>query len=229
MTRLVKGDAALLIGSHYLGLLLQSAYNSIYGIKKILLANRLLVVAGCDEGCLVADIRNICTREAWSLACQQIYIHGLVNLDRLEVNQEDGLALVQARKIYVDFSIETACTEQGTVEHVHTVGSSQDNHTSVGAETVHLGEKGVERVLSLIVSTHGWVLAAGTAHGVNLIDEDDARRFLLCLAEEVADTRCTYADKHFHEVGTAHREERYTSFASHRLRQKSLSGSRRTY
>ena len=28
--------------------------------------------------------------------------------------------------------------------------------------------------------------------------------FLLCLAEEVADTRCTYADKHFHEVGTAH-------------------------
>ena len=97
-------------------------------------------MAGSDEGCLVADIRNIRTREAWSLACQQIYIHGLVNLDRLEVDQEDGLALVQAWKIYVDFSVETACTEQGTVEHVHTVGCCQDNYTTVGAETIHLCE-----------------------------------------------------------------------------------------
>ena len=229
MTRLVKGDAALLVSSHYLGLLLQSAYNSIYGVKEILLADCLLVVAGCDESCLVADIRNISTREARSLTSQQIYIHGLVNLDRLQVNQEDGLALVQARKIYVDFSVETACAEQGTVEHIHTVGSSQDNHTTVGAETIHLGEQGVKRVLSLIISAHGWVLAAGTTHGVDLIDEDDARRFLLCLAEEVANTRCTYADKHFNEVGTAHREERNASFSSHRLRQKSLTGSWRTY
>ena len=43
MTSLMKGDAALLIGSHHLGLLLQSAYYSIYGIKEILLAYRKAV------------------------------------------------------------------------------------------------------------------------------------------------------------------------------------------
>ena len=145
------------------------------------------------------------------------------------MNQEDSLALVQAWKIYVDFSVETTRTEQGAVEHIHTVGCSQDNHTTVGAETIHLGEQGVQGVLALIVATHGWVLAAGTTHGVDLINEDDTWRFLLCLAEEVANTRCTYADKHFHEVGTAHREEWNASFSSHRLCQKSLTGSRRTY
>ena len=193
-------DASFLIGSHHLGLLLQSAYDSIYGIEEILLAYRLLVVAGSNKGCLVTYICNISTREARSLTSQEIHVHCIIYLDRLEMNQEDSLTLVQAWEIYVDFSVETACTEQGAVKHIHTVGSCQDDDTTVGSEAVHLCKQGVESVLSLIVSAHCRVLAAGTTYSIDLIDEDDARSFLLCLAEEVADARCAHADEHLYEV-----------------------------
>ena len=131
-------DASFLIGSHHLGLLLQSAYYSIYGIKEILLAYRLLVVTGSNEGCLVTYICNISTREARGLASQEVHVHSVIYLDRLEVNQEDCLTLVQAWEIYVDFSVKTAGTEQGAVEHIYTVGSCQNDDTTIGTETVHL-------------------------------------------------------------------------------------------
>ena len=225
---LMQCDASFLIGSHHLGLLLQSAYDSIYGIEEILLAYRLLVVAGSNEGSLVTYICNIGTREARSLTSQKIHVHCVIYLNRLEMNQEDGLTLVQTWEIYVDFSVETTCTEQGAVKHIHTVGSCQNDDATIGTETVHLGKQGVEGVFSLIVSAHCRVLAAGTAHCIDLIDEDDARSLLLCLAEEVADARCTHADEHLYEVRTAHGEERHSCLASHRLCQESLTSSWRT-
>ena len=228
MACLMECDASFLIGSHHLGLLLESAYDSIYGIKEILLAYRLLVVAGSDEGSLVTYICNISTREARGLASQEIHVHSFIYLDRLEVNQEDCLTLVQAWEIYVDFSVKTACAEQGAVEHIYTVGSCQNDDTTIGTETVHLCKQGVECVLSLVVSAHCRVLAAGTAHSIDLIDEDDARSLFLCLAEEVAYARCTHADEHLNKVRTAHGEEWYASFASYSLCQESLTGSWRT-
>lgn len=165
----------VLIGSHHLGLLLQSAYYSIYGIKEILLAYRLLVVTGSNEGCLVTYICNISTREARGLASQEVHVHSVIYLDRLEVNQEDSFTLVQTWEIYVDFSVETTRTKQGAVEHVYAVGGCQDDDTAVGAESVHLGKEGIQGILTFIIATHSWVFASGTAHGINLIDEDDAR------------------------------------------------------
>ncbi len=97
------------------------------------------------------------------------------------------LTLVQAREIYVDFSVETAGTEQGAVEHVYTVGGGQDDDTAVGAESVHLGEEGVQRVLALIVAAHGWVLASGTTTASISSMKMMLGDFLLSLTEEVAD------------------------------------------
>ena len=91
------------------------------------------------------------------------------------MNQEDSFTLVQTWEIYVDFSVETTRTKQGAVEHVYTVGGCQDDDTAVGAESVHLGKEGVQGILTFIIATHSWVFASGTAHGINLIDEDDAR------------------------------------------------------
>ena len=171
----MESDATLLVGSHHLSLLLQTAYNTVYCIEEILFAHSLLVVACSNEGCLVTNVGNICTRETWSLACQEINIYSFVNLDRFEMYQEDSLTFVQTREIYVNFAVETSGTEQGAVEHVYTVGSCKDDDTTVGAETIHLCKESVQGVLALIITTHGWVLAAGTAYSINLIDKDDTR------------------------------------------------------
>lgn len=78
MTSLVECDASLLLCCHHLGLLLQSAYDTVYSIEEVLFAYALLVVACCYKGCLVAHICNIGSRESWCLSCQQVYVYTLV-------------------------------------------------------------------------------------------------------------------------------------------------------
>ena len=71
---------------------------------------------------------------------------------------------------------------------------------------------------------------AGTAlatHGVNLIDEDDARAILLGLLEQVTHAGGTHADEHLHEVGTGDGIERHAGLARHGAGQKRLTGTRR--
>jgi hypothetical protein len=44
--------------------------------------------------------------------------------------------------------------------------------------------------------------AAMAAHGVDLVNENNAGRVLLALFEEVADAACAHADEHLNEVRT---------------------------
>ena len=69
MPRLVDGYRPLLGLRHHLRLLLQSANDAVYGIEEVLLAHLLAVEAGSNQGCLVADVGNVGTRESGRLAC----------------------------------------------------------------------------------------------------------------------------------------------------------------
>ena len=94
-------------------------------------------------------------------------------------------------------------------------------------EAVHFRKQLVQGVLAFVIGGEAAVLGAGAAHGVDLVDEDDARGFLLRLAEEVADAGRAHADEHFHEVGTGDGEERDVRLPCHGLRQERLAGARR--
>ena len=63
--------------------------------------------------------------------------------------------------------------------------------------------------------------------GVELVDEDDARRVAARFLEQLADARCADAGVHLDEVGTARRDERHARFSRHRARQQRLAGARR--
>src|SRR5207237_3328599 len=82
--------------------------------------------------------------------------------------------------------------------------------------------------LALVVSA-AEAGAAVAADGVDLIDEDDARRVLLPLLEEVAHARSAYADEHLHEVGAGDGEERRVRLAGDGAREEGLAGARRAH
>src|SRR5436309_8550900 len=67
------------------------------------------------------------------------------------------------------------------------------------------------------------------ANGVDFIDEDDARRVLLALLEQVAHARCADADEHLDEVRAADREKRDVRFAGHGPGEQRLARSRRSH
>src|SRR5437763_734856 len=60
------------------------------------------------------------------------------------------------------------------------------------------------------------------ADGVDLVDEDDARRVLLSLLEEIAHAGRTHADEHLHEVGARDGEERNPRLARDGAREQGL-------
>ena len=129
VTSLVDSDGALLGLCHHLGLLLQTSDDTVYCIEEVLLLHRLRVMARSDQGCLITYIGDIGTRETWCLTGEEVDIHTVVCLHRLQMHLEHLLTLVEVRQIDVDLAIETSSTQQGRVEHVSTVRGCEDNHT----------------------------------------------------------------------------------------------------
>ena len=96
----------------------------------------------------------------------------------LGVHLENLDAALDVRVVDGHLAIEATGAEEGGVEDVRAVGCCDDDGAGVALETVHLGEELVERLLALIVAAAD-AGTAGAAHGVNLIDEDDAGAFSL--------------------------------------------------
>ena len=95
---------------------------------------------------------------------------------------------------------------------------------SVPGEPVHLGEDLVERLLALVVAADRRAAAARAADRVELVDEDDRRRRLLGLLEQVAHPAGADADDHLDELRRREREERHVGLAGHGARQQRLAG-----
>src|SRR5712671_2888220 len=121
-------------------------------------------------------------------------------------------AHVRTRDDYA--TVKAAGAQQRGIKHIRTVGGGNQDHAVIRFEAVHLDQKLVERLFALVVST-AEASAAMAADSIDLVDEDDARRILLALLEEVANAACADADKHFYEVRTRDREKRHISFAGY--------------
>src|SRR4029079_364239 len=82
--------------------------------------------------------------------------------------------------------------------------------------------------LALVVSA-AQAGAAVTADRVDFVDEDDARRILLTLLEQIAHPGGADADEHLDEVRTADREKRDVGFTAHTTHEQRLPRSRRAH
>ena len=71
-------------------------------------------------------------------------------------------------------------------------------------------------MLALVVTTVD-VHTASTPDGVNLVDEDNARRILLRIFKEVTHPRRANAYKHLYKVRTGNAEKRYLCLARYRF------------
>ena len=98
-----------------------------------------------------------------------------------------------------------------------------------GVEAVHLGQDLVQRLLALVVAAAeaGDPRGPRAADRVELVDEDDRRRGLLRLLEQVADARGADADDRLDELRGRHREERRVRLAGDRAGEQRLAGAGR--
>ena len=123
-------------------------------------------------------------------------------------------------------TIEPAGPQQRRIENVGTVGRGNDDDALVLGEAVHLDEQLVQRLLAFFVTER--CAAAAAADGVELVDEDDARRMAPGVFEQPADARGADAGVHLDEVRPARKEKRHVRFAGDRSRQQRLAGAGRS-
>ena len=151
MPGLMEGNRTLLGRRYDLALPFKTAYDPVYCIQEILSVYEFLVVAGSYQGSLVADICNVSAGEARSLLCKETRIKCRIQLEFLEVDVENCLAVLEFRKVYGNLAVKPAGPHQSLVKYVRTVGSGKDYHSAVCPEAVHLGKELVECIFSFIV------------------------------------------------------------------------------
>src|SRR5690606_35542101 len=122
-----------------------------------------------------------------------------------------------------DLPVEAARAQQRRVEDVRAVGGGDEDDAAAGVEAVHLDQQLVEGLLPLVVPA-AEAGAALAADRVDLVDEDDARRVLLGLLEQIAHAGGADTDEHLDEVGTGDRVERHPGLTGDRARQQRLAG-----
>jgi hypothetical protein len=113
---------------------------------------------------------------------------GWRQLHVLGVDAKDFLASLHVRLVHQNLTIETSGPKQRRIEHFGPVGGRHDDDRLARVEAVHFSEQLVERLLTLLVRSH-WALHTRAAERIELVDEDDARRFRLGLRKQIAHPR----------------------------------------
>jgi hypothetical protein len=68
------------------------------------------------------------------------------------VHLEDLLAAIDVRVRHDDLAVEAARTQQRRVEHVRTVGRSDQDDAFIGLKAIHLDQQLVERLFALVIA-----------------------------------------------------------------------------
>ena len=139
---------------------------------------------------------------------------------------EDLPPSLQIRQIDLNNTVESARTDEGGVEEVLPIGRCHHDDVRISAKPIHLHQYLVESVVSLVV--RAVASASLPAHRVDLVDEDNRRRFLPRSREKVANARCTHSHKNLDEVRARSGNEGHSCLARTCLGQHGLSCAWRT-
>ena len=186
----------------------------------------MAVLARGEQRRLVDHVRQVGAGEPDGALGQAVQVGVVGQRLALGVHAQDLLAALQVRCGHRDLPVEAAGAQQRGVEDVGPVRRRDQDDPAARVEAVHLDEQLVERLLALVV-TAAEAGATVAADRVDLVDEDDARRVLLGLFEQVADTRRTDTDEHLDEVRAGDRVERHARLTGDGAREQRLTGSGR--
>ncbi len=198
------------------------------GLLDVLHGDGLAVLARCQQRCLIGEVFKIGAGKAAGKAGD----HGKIDIgtDGLiaGMHPQNGLAALDIGIIDGDMTVKAAGAQQRRVKDILAVGGRHDDNAEIGSKAVHFHQQLVQGLLTLIMAT-AQTGAAVTAHGVDLIDENNAGCALFGLFKQIAHARSTHADEHFYEVGAGDGEERHAGFSGDRLGKQGLTGSGRAH
>ena len=117
------------------------------------------------------------------------------------MNLKDLFTPSHIRLPYAYFPVETAGTEDGRIQYIHTVGGCHDYDSFIETKTVHLHKELVQRLLPLIMSA-AHSCSPAPCNSIDLIDKDNTGSILLGLLKEVTDSGRADTYTHLYKIRT---------------------------
>ena len=223
----VRGSAAVLHGHHHLPL--RPEDDALERVREVGLEDGVVVAAGREQRGLVDEVRQIGADHARRRRGDPAEVDVRPQRHAARVHLQDRLTSASVRRLHGDPAVEAARAKQGLVEHVRPVGRSDHDHARRRVEAVHLGEDLVQRLLALVVSA-AESCDPGSSRPpdrVELVDEDDRRRSLLRLSEQIPHARGAHSDDRLDELGRGDREEGSVGLTRNGSCEERLAGARR--
>ena len=227
MAHLVVGDQTLLGVGQNSVLLLGAGDDCLEGDHQVLLIDGLAALTDSPEGCFVDQVCKVCAYGTGGGLGDLLQIHIFRELDLAGVDLQGVKSALEVGTVHDDPAVKTAGTQQGLVENLGPVGGGQAHDALGGLEAVNLVKQLIQCLFLLGVGAHPGV--AGAAHGVDLVDEDDAGSHLLGFLKEVADAACAHAHEHLHKVGAGDGEEGDVRLAGNGLGKEGLASTGRAH
>ena len=214
----VCGGALFVVGHHHRAAL-RPHVNLVLGFFEVLHFHHAGVAACGHEGGFVAEVGQIGAAHAGGATGNDGGAHVLPDGNLAHVHAQNLLAAANVGQRYIHLPVKAAGAQQGGIKNVRAVGGSHDDDAQVGLKAVHFHQHLVQRLLAFVIAA-AQTRAALAAHGVNFVDEDDARRVFLRVFKHVAHASRAHADKHLHKVRSADAEKRHLGLARDGLGQQ---------
>ena len=223
----VGGAFAIGVGHHHLTLGAED--DLLDRVGEVPLLDGGVLAAGGEQRRLVREQRDVGAGRARRRGRDALEVHVGRERQRAGMDLQDLRAALAVGRLDRDAAVEAPRTQQRRVQDLGAVRGAQDDHVRADLEPVHLGQDLVERLLALVVAAAdpAHVARARAADRVQLVDEDDRRRRLLGLLEQVAHARGAHAHDRLDELRGRHGEEGGVRLARHRAGQQRLAGPRR--
>ena len=193
-------------------------------VGQIAVVHHILRAPRGQQGGLVHQVREVRARHSWCRCGQLLEIDVLCERHLPRVNLQNLHAAFVVGRVNDDLAVESPRSQQSRVEDVWPVRGGQNHDALVSGKAVHLGENLIEGLFALVMTADRPRTAARAADGVDFVDEDDRRRNLSRLAEELTDAARPHTDDHLDELRRAGAEEGHPCFTRGRAGQQCLAG-----
>ena len=181
-------------------LLFQPRDDAFDGIVEVVHRHRISLAARGEQCCLVDEIGKIRAGKAGSKRCDLLGIDVWGERHFLHVHVQDLHTPRLVGPIHQHLTVEASRTQQRGVENLGSVGGGQEHDAHCRVEAVELGQKLVQRLLTLIMATGDLAGGARPPKSVEFVDEDDCRGRFPGLLEQVAHPCGTDAHEHLDEL-----------------------------
>ena len=148
---MIRGDLFLFLRDHLTLLLCTDAYfdKSTFDIR---LKDKSSSLSRCFNGSFIQKILQICTCKSCCCSGNLSQIYILSKRFVLGMNAEDFLSSLHIRTSHCNLTVKTSRTQNCRIQDIHAVSRCHHNDSLIHTKAIHLYQKLVQCLLSLIMS-----------------------------------------------------------------------------